>query len=128
MIKRIQEIHKSIEDLNNELEEIRRRCEHENYSEQSFMFAPAYPCTGMICDDCGKYLGEYQSFNEWIPQYTIGYLECMFGDFTRRKLSDKHREIVSKRLLLEANKDKINIFGTTKIPQDKFEEAIKEYL
>ena len=92
------------------------------------MCAPVYPYIGIVCDGCGKYLGEYKSFDEWIPQYTINYLECMFGDFTRRKLSDKHRDIVSKRLLLENNIASLNTFGETKITQKQFEELIKDYL
>ena len=42
--------------------------------------------------------------------------------------SIEDKDIVPKRLLLESNKDTINTFGITKIPQKQFEESIKDYL
>ena len=65
-MSRVQEIHKAITELQDELDEIRKNCTHKEVHITDYMYRIASMTRGYICDFCGEFLGKMVSPQEWI--------------------------------------------------------------
>ena len=140
LVNRVQELYEVIKNAEKELNDIRTHCQHTKH-----IIVVASGEEEHICDYCGKFLGEYKIFDEWLPNYTTNYLECCYGDdylnikgrnfnhvdlngeITEIPYTKEDEEIVSKKLELFNNKE-LNTSGNKPISEKEFRNLIKDYL
>ena len=59
---RAHELSKIISDAQKELDELKKKCKHENFHEGNYMSGPGRIVIGNICDDCFTFLGKTKDF------------------------------------------------------------------
>ena len=142
MKKRINELYEIINNAETELKSIRSECLHEHYSAGNYGWGPGRICHGMICDECGEFLGEYKTFPNWTERL-VSYIECVYGttikdskDIIRidkfyNKTNSLYENItqkgLSERLDIIRFPDKYNTFGDKLISEEEFYSSIKQY-
>lgn len=90
-MKRVKELYKIIENAKNELEGIRSTCTHTTFK-GNYMWAPGHITEGYICEECGQFLGEMKTAEEWLnePKYwTDYYLKVLKNKLSKNKYTEE---------------------------------------
>ena len=141
MKKRINELYQIISEAEKEIESIRSECSHQYFSGGNYGHS-GHICYGMICDECGEFLGEYKTFSEWTERL-ISYIECVYGTTMKdskgvirmekfyNKTNSLYENItqkgLSERLDIIRYPDNYNTFGNKLISEEEFYSSIKQY-
>lgn len=141
-MSRVKELYKVIKDANEELEQIRKICKHEEHTECNYMWAPGHISVGHTCDYCGYYLGKYQIFTDWLERIK-SYIECEYGETDVNAKGELYMYRAYKsywekytvepnglkiRLDIYNNPEKYNEFEDKILSEKEFDNIIKKYL
>ena len=111
MDSRIVALSEIINKSQEEIKKIQDECTHKYRTVGNYGYGAHFE-SGLICDDCGTYLGWAKTYNEWI--------ETLFFEGMEYKERVRMRKIRDNKT--------INIYGDSLIIEKEFLELIEKYL
>ena len=130
-MSRVEELYKIIKESQDELEIIRKNCEHKDTHQGQYSSGPGRIQDGYICDYCGYFLGKMYTAEVWIENPNTRFMPydnikeyLLQGEYSNDLLS--WDQFVKLTGYYELTDDKISKWKKSKIREERINKIIDE--